>query len=106
MGRRPSKAQVTLELPVKLYEKASSILYARGTTLDDFVRLQLLRLTKNEKFYDVQDPMTFGKYRDELVGTIIRADPEYMVWCLQNVAGFGLTPQALDLLQSTGVDFS
>lgn len=95
----------SVELPKALFEKASAILLARGTTLDDFVRLQLLRLTKNEKFYGVGDQICFGKYRDETVATIIRGDPEYMVWCLQNVAGFGLTPEALDLLQSTGVDF-
>lgn len=102
---RAKRAEVTCSLPMRLHAKVVQILEARGSTFDDFVRLQCLRLTKNEKFYDLTDKLTFGKYRGELIETVIRGDPEYMIWCLKNVTGFGLTPEALGILEETGVDF-
>lgn len=104
MPRAKATQPFVVNLPPGLTERSLVILHERGTTLDDFVRLQLLRLTKNAKFFGLKDEMSFGKYHKEMIETVIRGDPEYIAWCLREVTGFGLTPEALGVLETTGVD--
>ena len=42
----------------------------------------------NKKVYDplhFNDIMPYGKYKGQTVGTIIQSDPDYLVWCQNNV---------------------
>lgn len=103
MARTPTTT-VLVELPTKLVEQSKAVLAGRGSSLDDFVRLKLKGLLRPEKFYAQEDRYTFGKYKDEFVGTIIRTDPSYVAWCLREIEGFGLDPAALELLSETGED--
>lgn len=95
---------VTVDLPDKLVRDAERLLTERGTNIQDFVRLQFKTLVKHNRLYDLNDRYTFGKYEDERISTVIRGDPHYVAWCLRTVAGFALTPPALDLLSEMGVD--
>lgn len=104
MGKAKENS-VTVILPQALYRKALAILENRGTTFDDFVRLSLRRLVKNEKFYGLGDKFTFGKFEHETIEMVIRTEPTYLVWCLKNVDGFALTIEALELLTTMDVDF-
>lgn len=103
MGRARQKVyEVTL--PEASTEKAIAELARRGTTLDAFIRMKLKILIAGTKFYGLNDTYTFGKCRGERVEDVIRADPEYVAWCLREVDGFGLDPEALELLQDMDVD--
>lgn len=42
----------------------------------------------NKKVYDplhFNDIMPYGKYKGQTVGTIIQSDPDYLVWCKNNI---------------------
>lgn len=42
----------------------------------------------NKKVYDplhFNDVMPYGKYKGQTVGTIIQSDPDYLVWCKNNI---------------------
>lgn len=101
---RSAVTDVSVQLPTKLFQQALAVLERRGTTLDDYVRLKLKGLLRPEKFYSVGDRYEFGKYRDEQVGVVINTDPEYVAWCLREVEGFGLDPEALNYLSTMDVD--
>ncbi len=104
MAKRPKTTVVSLEIPALLLTKALNVLGNRGTTLDDFLRLQLRSLTRHDRFYKLADRFTFGKYKDETIEDVIRADPTYLTWCLNTVGGFAIDIEALELLQDMGVD--
>jgi hypothetical protein len=36
--------------------------------------------------YSILDLMPFGKYREELVGTVIEEDPDYIYWAINNTS--------------------
>jgi hypothetical protein len=39
------------------------------------------------KFYDLDDELNFGKYKDsgKTVEDIIEEDPDYIRWCIENI---------------------
>jgi hypothetical protein len=44
------------------------------------------------------DPMPVGKYRGELVGTVIEEDPGYVTWLINNT-DWRLDEQTLEMLE-------
>lgn len=104
MAREPTIVVLSVQVSRALLTKAEKILGDRGTTVDTWIRLQLKRFVKNVKFYGLTDKITFGKYRDELMETIIRTDPEYVAWLIREVEGFALEVEAFNLLSIMDVD--
>ena len=45
--------------------------------------------------YGLGDRFSFGKHKGKLVSTVIREDPQYTEWCLDNVNDFGLDDAAM-----------
>lgn len=88
----------------KLLKKVNTILAERGSNLEEWLRLQMKTLVKHSRLYNIDDPISFGKYDGETIRTIIKADPDYITWCLRTVAGFTISPAALELLSDMGVD--
>lgn len=55
----------------------------------------------NEKSYEPKhfnSTMSFGKYKDQLVGDIIRDDPNYLLWCVDNLS-FEIDEECQELLE-------
>lgn len=48
----------------------------------------------------VLDAMPFGKYRGQIVGTVIEEDAEYVAWLLRETENFDLDEDALRYLES------
>jgi len=94
------------QVPVdpKLLKKAETILAERGTSMEQWLKLQMKTLIKHSRLYGLRDKISFGKYDEEFIEDIIRADPSYIAWCLRTVAGFTLTIEALELLSEMGVE--
>ncbi|UOF77582.1 exodeoxyribonuclease X [Caudoviricetes sp.] len=44
--------------------------------------------------------MPFGKYRGQIVGTVIEEDAEYVAWLLRETENFDLDEDALRYLES------
>ena len=88
----------------KLLKRANEILAERGTTMEQWLKLQLKSLIKHRRVYNIREKLTFGKYEGEIVEDVIRADPSYMSWCLRTIAGFALSFDGLELLSTMDVD--
>jgi hypothetical protein len=73
---------------------------ARGVDFDDLVRLSLTTLLRSNKYFDLGDKVTFGKFQGETIETVIRIAPGYVEWALNTIEGMTLSPRALDLLMS------
>ena len=44
--------------------------------------------------FNLNTRLNFGKYRDELLSTVIRKDPGYVEWCLENLDWFEISDGA------------
>lgn len=103
--RRAEDVQYVYEIKVRLdqelFKEVSTVLHERGITVDDLV-ITLLRgcvgADKKYKPVDLHDDMPIGKFKGTRVETLIRADPDYVNYCHQNVPGFALRRRALNLL--------
>ena len=51
--------------------------------------------------YQLNTVMGFGRYRDETVRTVIRIDPNYVLWAQENVKWFVLDAEAESILESS-----
>ena len=91
----------TIELPTRLLNELEPLLKDKNLTLDETVRLYLRSLVTRSKKNAAMAPgddFTFGKYKDEELTVVIRAEPDYVVWCQNNLENFHLTPEAQALL--------
>lgn len=92
-----------MELPTKLLKDVGELCAQRGLELDDVVRLylrSLITVSKSARALGLDDPMPFGKYRDERLEVIIRSDPRYIKWMIDQAGErFKMTPEALLLLE-------
>lgn len=99
---------VTLKIRVKrsLVDKIEPLLKERGISLDQAVSLYLRAMvngSENSKSLRLADEMPFGKYKGETVETIVRGDPQYMMF----IFGLGKTrfdPETLALLEQVTRD--
>jgi hypothetical protein len=90
--------QVTLTLPADLWAKTAPLLSQRGLELSDFLRASLRTLPERKLVYGLQMALQLGKYKGEVLETIIRLDPTYIQWMIKNVERFAISEQAFDLL--------
>jgi len=49
----------------------------------------------------VNDVLTFGKHSGEALDEVIVEDPEYIAWCVDEVEGFELDVEAMNLLEAS-----
>lgn len=49
--------------------------------------------------YGLYNMIDFGKHEGRHIRQIIQDDPDYLVWCLENVSGFELTDEADEVLE-------
>lgn len=55
---------------------------------------------KHSHIYELTDSLQFGKYRGYALQTILLQKPKYILWCIQNVAGFQMSARAWDYAAS------
>lgn len=74
-------AELVVHVPDELAAQVGSLLQARGVSVEEAVAIylrSLLRINRALKVYDLGDKLLFGKYRGELLESVIRVDPRYM----------------------------
>jgi len=91
---------LSVRLPEQLMNNLDAVLTSRGITATDLVRIAVKAVLRQTKYYDLQDPLQFGRYYGETLETVARANPSYVDWCLRNIEGFCVSEAALDLLRS------
>lgn len=94
-----TEVELTVRIPRSLYDQVVEKLNYNGSDLESFVRMSMRGLCRFHKPFDLGDKITFGKYRDEVIETIIRNDADYIEYCIREVQGFRLTEAAVELLQ-------
>lgn len=49
-----------------------------------------------KKIYDLDSTLSFGKYHSMPLRFVLASDPEYIMWCLDTLDWFSLSPVAMD----------
>lgn len=80
----PRNRNITIKIEGTLYKQAMVELKKRGATIETFVQLQLRAMCKDKTIYRLKDRITFGKYSGSIIEDIVRCDPKYMTWLLEN----------------------
>lgn len=95
-------ARIVVEIPDKLVADLEPVLTARGLRFEELVRLyarSLVTSSKTNAALTVDSEVPFGKFKGELLGVVIRAEPQYINWVLANYDRIKLAPDALQLLE-------
>ena len=50
--------------------------------------------------YDLDDELSFGKYKGKTVEEVLEDDPTYLRWCLENVPSFVVDDVLHDAIMS------
>jgi len=53
------------------------------------------------ELYVVGDTLTFGKHKNEDIDEVIVDDPTYVEWCLDEIDGFELDEELVQLLATS-----
>jgi hypothetical protein len=95
---QPTTLEVTLPhyLVLKLLDFSS----ARELSLHEVTRLALITALNKGNYYALDDKLTFGRYHGETMETVIRMDPGYVIWAIQNTERVVLSVAADALLKS------
>lgn len=102
MTKQTKMVPTHILLPKDLLKKLEPVLKAKGLTIDEVARLyfrSLVTTSATNKALEPNDIMSIGKFKDEFVGVIIKADPSYINWLLEHSNSFKLGPKALQLLE-------
>ncbi len=59
----------------------------------------MTRKTRGE--WGVSDVFEFGKHNGEMFGDVIVDHPTYVAWCLDEIDGFDLDVEAMELLEAS-----
>lgn len=89
---------IEITLPISILNKLCEQASKRELDVSDYVRIALKALSRKSRYFAMGDELTFGKYANEILDTIIQTDPTYIVWCIRNIEGFLISDEAECLL--------
>lgn len=89
-----------IRLPKELQEDILKICSTRNISFIDYTRIALRGAVKTNRVYGPDDELKFGRFYGEQLQHVMKADPSYIVWCRDNIASFGLTKEAEEMLES------
>lgn len=95
-------AYITVPVPLEVAQQVSEIMAARGLDIAQAINAFLLTLATTSRRrapVGLADAMPIGKAKGVPVETMIRLEPSYVAWLVNNTETFHLRPDALDLLQ-------
>jgi hypothetical protein len=90
--------RVLVRVPRELYDEVMPLLNQRGLSLSDFVRASLRAIPVRMMVYSLSTPLQVGKYRGETLDTVIRMNPKYVQWMLNNTDIFKVDADGYALL--------
>lgn len=100
MNRKSKLIELTIRVPEHLLEQVEEKLEQKGSSVEDLIRTSMRRYVRMPDVFHLKTKMSFGQYKDELIETLVRLEPRYILWCMQNIHGFQLGEDARDLLDS------
>lgn len=96
----PRTRTITITVPERVADKFEVLCEARNLDPSSYLTLWVVAATRNStRPYGLVDPLRFGKYEGIPFGDVIKGDPKYVLWCIDNLEKFSMTPDAVGLLQ-------
>lgn len=96
--RMPEPESLVIVLDPGVAEVLKALSNKRGVDVQTLIRVSLRNLAQRTNYYDLGTSLSFGKYRGETMETVIRCDPQYVVWAQKTFDGLELSDSCLDLL--------
>lgn len=59
-----------------------------------------MKKPNRKQLFSPETQLRFGKYSGKELASVIELDPDYILWCLENIPWFALDSSADDLLQA------
>lgn len=56
------------------------------------------------KTLDLDDNITFGKYKGWLIKDLVEHNPQYLLWCQENISWFDLHSDVLEVIEENEID--
>lgn len=95
-----------VKIPEDLARDLDHILGEQKLTLDEVATIYLramVNTSKSRRTLGLDDVVQFGRHKGTPLGLLIRAEPDYVQYCLANVRSFSISPEAMELLGKTEV---
>jgi len=92
---------VKIRVPPDLAAELDLILNERKLSIEDAALLYLRSMVANatrDRCLFLSDKMQFGKFKGSTLETVIKAQPDYVVWLLTNSKSFSIEIEAMELL--------
>lgn len=99
---RSAKAVLKIELPMKLLNQVEQVLVGKQLSVNDAVRLYLRAMvtaSERGKALKLDSVMPFGKFKDETLEVVVRAEPKYILWLIDKSTTVKFDPEVLELLE-------
>lgn len=93
---------ITIKIQKDLFKESTAYLKVREITFERWVEVQLRVLLHQHDRANLTPTsgMPFGKYQGAMVGDVIRTDPAYITWALDNCKGFSLNDESQAILST------
>jgi len=98
----PDTAYITVPVPFEIHLQVTELLETRGVDIGQAINAFLVTLVANSQrraAVGLADVMPIGKCKGIPLDTVIRLEPSYVMWLLDNVESFRLKPDASELLR-------
>lgn len=92
-------SEVYMEVPIEVAREFYAMCQSRGIEQERMFSVMVKAFANKTEVYGLQDTLKFGKYGGVNVEDLIRADPQYCRWAIQNTERFDLTDEAYELLE-------
>jgi hypothetical protein len=96
--RRRGRVSITFEASLAVVHAFEKSLAQREATLQMWFELALAKSVNVPVIYELNTPLQFGAYRGQELESVIRVQPDYVIWLLDNVERFEMVAEAHELL--------
>lgn len=106
-ARKPKEKYVKVKVPEGIAMEAEAVLQSRGSCLANFLILQIMTFHRVNTIMGLEDQLNFGKYIGAKVETVIRADPQYMIWIItQSNCRYRFKVEVVDMVTQIAAEIS
>lgn len=86
-------------IPIDLGERLTEISRERGISVPDLIRVLVDATIQKKPVLGLGDKIPFGKYSGHTVEHVVRVDPKYMNWAVENVSTVKFMDEVHELVE-------
>jgi hypothetical protein len=87
------------QLPDEVGADMEKFCVERNVSISDLIRVSIRQVGRHPLRYELDTKLKFGKYNGETIETIIKIDPEYILWAASTIDGFKLSEKCGQLIE-------